>query len=124
MLLLMVLGVAVTLAQTSSYGPANACGQTSPGSTITGFKTHVLTPEPGGTAQSAAQAGLIGFVAYSYLRGNIQHLMELSQFDLLTGMQVFMDMVFSLSLRAGGAYLVLQSPTTFINAGNTCAVCE
>ncbi len=108
MLLLMVLGVAVTLAQTqflwSSKRMRPDLTRLNP---LTGLKRMFSPQSLVELLKALLKLGLIGFVAYSYLRGNIQHLMELSQFDLLTGMQVFMDMVFSLSLRAGGAYLVL-----------------
>jgi flagellar biosynthetic protein FlhB len=51
--------------------------------------------------------GLIGWVAYSFLKGKIEELLWLGNMDLPSGIQAWTDLAMSLAVRVGGTYLIL-----------------
>ena len=52
---------------------------------------------------------LVGWVAYSYLKGQVIALSDLGQMDLASGVSKWVDLASTLAIRVGSAYLVLAA---------------
>lgn len=105
---LMATGVAVTLAQTglvwADKRPAFDFSRINP---ISGFKRlfsgHGLVE----LGRALLKLLVVGWVAYSYLRGQFDTLLVISQTDLRTAVGQWASLANGLAMRVGGAYLVL-----------------
>jgi len=60
-------------------------------------------------ARALFKLGLLGLVAYSFLRGQAQELLQLSQMDFITALDHWIKMALALALRMGSAYFVLAA---------------
>lgn len=58
-------------------------------------------------AKALLKLGLIGWVAYSFLKSKIDTLLWLGNTDLLSGIQAWVDLAMALAIRIGGTYLIL-----------------
>jgi len=107
---LLVVGVAVTVAQTRIIWVSKRKGfdftRINP---ITGlkriFSAHGLIE----LGRALLKLGLVGWVAYSYLRDNYQQIVALSQSDMPSAVTNFIDLSISLTLRVGIAYMFLAA---------------
>jgi flagellar biosynthetic protein FlhB len=105
---LLATGVAVTLAQTglvwADQRPAFDFSRLNP---IAGFKRlfsgHGLIE----LGRALLKLLVVGWVAYSYLRGQFETLLTLNQTDLPTAIGQWASLAYGMALRVGGAYLVL-----------------
>jgi len=105
---LLVTGVSVTLAQTGLMWANKRVG----------FDFSRLNPVPGFKRIFSAQGLvelikallkllIVGWVAYSFLRGHVNEMLSLVQMDLSTGISIWTDLGISLMQRVGLAYIVL-----------------
>jgi len=105
---LMIIGVSVTLAQTRMLWASKKVGfdfkRLDP---ISGFKRIFSARGLIELGRALLKLGLIGWVAYSFLSANYPQIIMLGQYDLVTGITNFIDLVYSLMMRVGSTYLIL-----------------
>ncbi|MEA4906618.1 MAG: flagellar biosynthesis protein FlhB [Anaerolineaceae bacterium] len=108
MIILLAAGVTVTLAQTRFLWATKKMGfdlkRLNP---LAGFQRIFSGQGLVELAKALLKLALVGWVAYSILRGRVQDLLALSQTDLASATQNFVDLAIDLALRVGAAYLVL-----------------
>ncbi|HEX2980243.1 MAG TPA: EscU/YscU/HrcU family type III secretion system export apparatus switch protein, partial [Anaerolineaceae bacterium] len=107
---LLVTGVAITFAQTGFLWSTKRIGfdfkRVNP---MEGFKRIFSSQGLIELARALLKLGVVGWVAYSFLRGQISDLLQLSQMDLASGLQRFTSMAISLATRVGWVYLILAA---------------
>lgn len=105
---LMLAGVAVTAGQTQFLWAGKKIGfdakRLNP---IEGFKRIFSTHGLIELLRSLLKLGWVTWVAYSFLRSRFFELVSLTQFDLRTSVNDFVDICLSLAIRVGSMYLVL-----------------
>jgi flagellar biosynthetic protein FlhB len=110
MLILLVTGVAITEAQTRFLWASDSLkpdfGRLNP---INGLKRMFSARGLFELGKALLKLCLIGWVAYSYIRGKIPMLLMLSQNTLASGLNYFISIAFDLGIRIGAAYLVLAA---------------
>jgi flagellar biosynthetic protein FlhB len=103
-----VTGVAVTLAQTGFLWASKRIGvhfdRLNP---INGFKRLFSKQGLVELVKAIAKLLVIGWVAYSFLRGRAVELLALGQTDFVTAVGNWVEMAAALALRTGAIYLVL-----------------
>lgn len=108
LLLLLLVGMSVTLGQTNFLWAGKKIGfDLSRVNPLNGFKRIFSLQGMIELGRALLKLGLVGWVAYSFLRGRLQELLALSQLDLAAGLQQWVNLASSLAIRAGGAYLAL-----------------
>lgn len=107
---LLVTGVAVTLSQTGFLWSSKKIGfdfkRLNP---ITGFKRIFSGSGLIELGRALLKLALVGWVAYSYLKGQVIALSDLGQMDLASGVTKWVDLASTLAIRVGSAYLVLAA---------------
>lgn len=110
MLIMLITGVSVTLAQTRFLWASESLkpdfNKLNP---INGFKRMFSTRGLFELGKALLKLVLIGWVAYSDIRGKIPTLLMLSQNTLGNGLSTFLNIAFDLGIRIGAAYLVLAA---------------
>ncbi|MDR3578311.1 MAG: flagellar biosynthesis protein FlhB [Anaerolineaceae bacterium] len=105
---LLLVGVSVTLAQTRMLWASKKVGfdfkRLDP---IAGFKRIFSARGLIELGRALLKLGLIGWVAYNFLQANYPQIIMLSQYDLVSGISNFIELVLSLMIRVGSTYLVL-----------------
>jgi flagellar biosynthetic protein FlhB len=100
--------VTVTLAQTGLLWASKRIGidfnRLNP---LNGFKRLFSAQGLVELAKALIKLSVVGWVAYSFLRGRIDEMSGLTQHDLASAMSWWSGMAISLTLRLGGTYLVL-----------------
>lgn len=111
---LLAVGVAVTVAQTRLMWSSKKIGfdfkRLNP---LSGLKRIFSAQGLMELARALLKLGLTGWVAYNFIRANYTTLLELGQYDLPLAVRTFADVIISLTLRVGGAYLVLAAADYF-----------
>jgi flagellar biosynthetic protein FlhB len=107
---LLVTGVAITIGQTGFMWTSKRVGfdfkRINP---LTGFQRIFSARGLVELLKAALKLVVIGWVAYSYLSGNIQQLISLAEYDLPSATKIFFDMGINLAIRVGEAYLILAA---------------
>ena len=107
---LLITGVTVTLAQTGFLWSSKKIGfdfkRLNP---ITGFKRIFSGSGLIELGRALLKLALVGWVAYSYLKGQVIALSDLGQMDLASGVSKWVDLASTLAIRVGSAYLVLAA---------------
>ncbi len=105
---LLVTGVAITLAQTNFLWSSKKIGfdfkRINP---ISGFQRIFSSQGLVELLRATLKLSVIGWVAYSYLKGNIAQLIALSEYDLPSATQIFFDLGANMAIQVGQAYLFL-----------------
>lgn len=105
---IMVTGVSVTLAQTRFLWSTKKLGfdfkRLDP---LSGLKRIFSRRGLVELLRSLLKLGVVGLVAYTYLRSNYSNLLFLSHYDLPTALEQFVAFARDLAIRIGAAYLVL-----------------
>jgi flagellar biosynthetic protein FlhB len=105
---ILVLGVAVTVAQTGFLWASKRVGfDFSRLNPLSGFKRIFSSQGLFEIGKNLLKLGLVGYVAYSYLNTNAAELMRLCQMDFSIAVQSWLSLAITLALRIGGSYLVL-----------------
>ena len=107
---LLVTGVAVTLVQTGFLWSRKKIGfdfkRLNP---ITGFKRIFSGSGLIELGRAMLKLALVGWVAYSYLKGQVVALSDLGQMDLASGVSKWVDLASTLAISVGSAYLGLAA---------------
>jgi len=105
---LMLAGIAVTLGQTQFLWAGKKIGfdfkRTNP---IEGFKRIFSMHGVFELLRSLLKLGWVSWIAYSFLRSKFFELTLLTQFDLNTAVDSFVEICISLAIRVGSMYLVI-----------------
>jgi flagellar biosynthetic protein FlhB len=108
MIALLLIGVAVTEAQTRFLWASKRIGfdfkRVNP---INGFKRIFSLRGLVELLKALLKMVVVGWVAYSYLRGHISDIVNLSQMDLSAGAQQFAALSLNLAIRVGSVYILL-----------------
>jgi len=108
MIALLLIGVAVTEAQTRFLWASKRIGfdfkRVNP---INGFKRIFSLRGLVELLKALLKMVVVGWVAYSYLRGLISDIVNLSQMDLSAGAQQFAALALNLAIRVGSVYILL-----------------
>lgn len=107
-LVLMFVGIAVTLAQTRTIWPSKRprfdFSRVNP---INGFKRLFSMQGIVELVKALLKLGVVGYVAYSVLSGNIFSMLQLAQMDLRSGVSQWVGLASNLVLSVAGAYIVV-----------------
>lgn len=107
---LLVTGVSVTLVQTGFLWTGKKIGfdfkRLDP---ISGFKRIFSGSGLIELGRALLKLVLVGWVVYSYLRGQVTALSDIGQMDLVSGISKWVDLAINLAIRVGSAYLVLAA---------------
>lgn len=107
---LMVTGVAVTVAQTgflwADKRPAVDWNRINP---LAGLRRIFSAQGLVAFARAFLKLAVVGVVAYSFLRGRIEDVLSLGQFDLGSALGRWGDLAYGLVLRVGAAYFILAA---------------
>lgn len=105
---LMLAGIVVTIAQTEFLWAGKKIGfdfkRVNP---LEGFKRIFSTHGLIELLRSLLKLGWVSWIAYSFLRSRFVEVLSLTQFDLKTSVDVFVEMAVSLAIRVGSMYLIL-----------------
>ncbi len=105
---LMLAGIAVTLAQTQFLWAGKKIGfdfkRVNP---LEGFKRIFSTHGLFELLRSLLKLSWVTWIAYSFLRSRFFELISLTQFDLNTAINSFVETCISLAIRVGSMYLVI-----------------
>jgi len=105
---LMLAGSVVTLGQTEFLWAGKRIGfdfkRVNP---LEGFKRIFSKHGLIELLRSLLKLGWVSWIAYGFLRSRFVTLLSLTQFDMLTAVDSFVEISLSLALRVGGMYLVL-----------------
>lgn len=105
---LMLAGTAVTLGQTQFLWAGKKIGfdfkRVNP---LEGFKRIFSTHGLFELLRSLLKLGWVAWIAYSFLRSRFVEVLALTQFDLATAVDSFIEMSISLAIRVGSMYLVI-----------------
>jgi len=108
LLILLLVGVSVTLAQTGLMWAQKKIGfdfkRVNP---LQGFKRIFSAQGAVEMLKALLKLVLVGWVAYSFLRGRIQDLLMLNQTDLPSALSNYVELSLSLAFRVGTAYVIL-----------------
>jgi flagellar biosynthetic protein FlhB len=108
LIVVLLTGAAITLAQTkflwSTKRPKFDFKKVNP---IEGFKRIFSGQGLVELAKALLKLGLIGWVAFSFLKGKISELVWLGNVDLPSGIQSLTDLASALAIRVGMTYLVI-----------------
>jgi flagellar biosynthetic protein FlhB len=105
---LLVVGVGVTVAQTNFMWTSKKIGfdfkRVNP---VTGLQRIFSKQGLVELGKALLKLGLVGYVAYSFLAGQVQQFLQIGQSDVVTGVGKMVELAGSLAMRVGAAYLVL-----------------
>jgi flagellar biosynthetic protein FlhB len=107
---IMILGLVVNLAQSgfvwAGKRQAFDFGRLNP---LSGFKRMFSLQGVVNLLKALLKLGIVGWVAYTFLRDNLAGMLELASMDLMASLTKWMGLVVALITRVGGAYLVLAA---------------
>jgi flagellar biosynthetic protein FlhB len=105
---LLLVGVSVTVAQTNFMWTSKKIGfdfkRVNP---VTGLQRIFSKQGLFELGKALLKLGVIGYVAYSFLAGQLNQLLQLGQAGLAVGLGKWVGLAVSLTLRIGSAYLIL-----------------
>ncbi len=107
---LLISGVTVTLAQTGFLWAGKKIGfdfkRVNP---ISGFQRIFSAQGLIELGRALLKLALIGWVAYSFLRGQMDTLLHLGNSDLASGVEAWAGLAIALAIRVGSSYMVLAA---------------
>jgi flagellar biosynthetic protein FlhB len=107
---LLAAGVATTVAQTGFLWTTKKLGfdfkRLNP---LSGFQRIFSSQGLVELARALLKLSLLGLVAYSFLRGKAQDLLQLSQMDFISALEHWIGMAMALAIRMGATYFVLAA---------------
>jgi flagellar biosynthetic protein FlhB len=105
---LMVIGLVVTFAQTGlSLSGKRKLFDFSRVNPITGFKRLLSSDGLFNLLKALIKLLVVGWVAYSFLRVNLEKMLALGQLDLQSGVRDWVSLAIAMMWRVGTAYLIL-----------------
>jgi flagellar biosynthesis protein FlhB len=108
LLVMLATGVSVTLAQTRFLWAGDRVKfDVSRLNPLNGLKRIFSNQGLFELGKAILKLSLVGWVAYTDVRAKIPEMMALNQYDLRTGVGIWVNMAFALGIRIGAVYLIL-----------------